>query len=82
MFLYTFLMFSNINFLNPFKSFQWQPSYSMWTDGWTDSYHEPDILFSGFFEVPNVVQFVLHVKRLQATDLLSLDSKQQFLRMA
>jgi hypothetical protein len=79
MFLYIFLKSSNINF---FETFQWQPSYSIWTDGWTDSLQQTVTLFSGIIEVPNIVHFVLHVKYLQATDLLVSEPKQQCLRMA
>jgi len=74
-----YLKSSNINF---FETFQWQPFYSIRTDGWTDSLQETVTLFSGIFEVPNIVHFVLNVKYLQATDLLSAESKQQCLRMA
>jgi hypothetical protein len=74
-----FLWSSQILF---FLSFHWLLSYSIWTDGWTDSHHEPDTRFSGVFEVPNRVHFVSHVKYLHGTDLLSSDQKQQCLRIA
>jgi len=65
-----------------FKSFQWQPSYSMWTDGWTDNHHKPNIRFSEMCKMTNRVPFVLHVKYLQGTNLLSSESELQRLIMA
>jgi hypothetical protein len=41
----------------------------MWTDGWTDSHHEPTTCFSDMCEVPDRFHFVLYVIYLQGTDL-------------
>jgi hypothetical protein len=41
------------------KSVQWEPSYSMCTDGWTDSYNEPNTRSSEMCEVPDLVHFVI-----------------------
>jgi len=53
----------------------------MWMVGWTDSYHEPNTLFSEMCLVPDIVHFVIYVKHSQCTDLRWLELKGQCLRM-
>jgi len=75
------LHFSKVLKYHFLKSVQWKPSCSMWTVGRTDSHHEPNTRFSEMCEVLDIIHFVIYVKRSQGTDLRSLESKGQCLRM-
>ena len=49
--------FSNIIFFP--KSIQWEPRYSIWTNGWTDSLNELNTHYSEMCGAPNRVHFIL-----------------------
>ena len=53
----------------------------MWTDGWTDSHHEPNTRSSEMCEVPDIVHFFIHIKHLQYADLRLLGSEEQCLKI-
>jgi len=58
-FLYIFCKVLKYNFL---KSVHWEPSYSVWTDGWTDSRQVTHTRFSKMCETPDIVHFVIYKK--------------------
>ena len=66
---------------NLFLSGQWKPSCSKWTGGWTDSHRETNTRFSEMCEMPDVVDFLIHIKHSQDTDLRFAELKRQILAM-
>jgi hypothetical protein len=53
----------NFHVTSFWKSIQWEPTYSIWTDGWKDRHHETNTLFSELCAAHGV-QFSLHCKTI------------------
>jgi len=53
----------------------------MWTAGYTESHHEPNIRFLEMWEVPDIVHFVIYINNLQRTDLRFVELTGQSLTM-
>ena len=77
-FLYWFLKYSFIHF---FKTFQWRQSYSMCTDGRTDSHHGLNIRFREICVVPDIVYSVIYsMEQSLSWEANRFQANQEFLR--